>query len=93
MRTGAAEDAASLNRSPVVAASEQTVSGRGTDGAGAVGIHEEDAFVGHSLQVGRLDLAVGIARRQVADTHVVGEDDNDVRLLRSRCQEWKEEEY
>ena len=81
MRTGAAEDAAILNRSPVVAASEQTVSGRGADGAGAVGIHEEDALFGHLLQVWRLNFTVGIARRHVANTHVVGENDNDVWLL------------
>ena len=81
MRTGAAEDAASLNRSPVVAASEQTVSGRGADGAGAVGIHEEDALFSHLLQVWRLNFTVGIARRHVANTHVVGENDNDVWLL------------
>ena len=81
MRTGAAEDTASLNRSPVVAASEQTVSGRGADGASAVGIHEEDALFSHLLQVWRLNFTVGIARRHVANTHVVGENDNDVWLL------------
>ena len=84
MRTAAAEDAASLNGAPVVAAGEQTVAGRGADGAGAVGIHEEDALFGHLLQVWRLNFTVGIARRHVANTHVVGENDNDVWLLGGR---------
>ena len=44
-------------------------------------IHEGNSFVGHLLQVGRLDLAVGVGRGGVSDSQVVGEYEDDVGKL------------
>jgi hypothetical protein len=46
-----------------------------------MGVEECDSFVGHLLQVRGLDLAVRVGRGDVADSQVVGEDENDVRAL------------
>ena len=91
MRAGTAEDAASFDGAPIVTAGEQTVAGRSADGAGTVSVQEVDAFVGHRLQVWGLDLAVGIARCQVADAHVVSQDDDDVWLVGRHDQVRQEE--
>ena len=44
-------------------------------------IHEGNSFVGHLLQVGRLDLAVGVGRGDVSDSQVVGEYEDGVGKL------------
>ena len=48
---------------------------------GGMSIHEGNSFVGHLLQVGRFDLAVGVGRGDVSDSQVVGEYEDDVGKL------------
>ena len=46
-----------------------------------MGVKEGDSFVRHLLQVRSLDLAVGVGRRNVSDSKVVSEYENDVGML------------
>jgi hypothetical protein len=46
-----------------------------------MGVQEGDSFVRHLLKVGCLDLAVGVGRRDVPDSEVVGEYEDDVGKL------------
>jgi len=43
-----------------------------------MGIKKGDSLVGHLLEVGGLDLAVRVGRRNVPDPEVIGEDEHHV---------------
>lgn len=47
-----------------------------------MGIEKGDPLIGHLLQMGRLDLAIGVGRRDVPDAKVVGQDKDDVGSFR-----------
>ena len=74
----AVENAAGKPGTPVVASGEQSVASGSADGARCVRIQKGEAFVGHSLQVGRLDFAIGIGGRDVSNAEVVGHHEDDV---------------
>ena len=74
----AVENAAGKPGTPVVASGEQSVASGSADGARCVCVQKGEAFVGHSLQVRRLNFAIGISGRDVPNAKVVGHHENDV---------------
>jgi hypothetical protein len=44
-------------------------------------IKKGDSLVGHFLEVGCLDLALRVGRRNVPDPEIIGEDEHDVGML------------
>ena len=66
-----------------VAAGEDGGAGGGADGSGGVEVVEDDGVLGHVVEVGSLDERVtGVAA--VAVALVIGHDEDDVGLLRSK---------
>lgn len=76
---GAAEHPTSQPRPPVGAAGQQAVAGRRAHRAGRVGVEKGEPLIGHLLQPWRLDPAVGIGGREIADADVVGHHEDHVR--------------
>ena len=72
------ENAAGKPGTPVVAPGEQSVASGSADGARRVRVQEGEAFVGHSLQVRRLDFAIGIGGRNVSNAKIVCHHEDDV---------------
>ena len=81
----AVENAAGKPGTPVVASGEKAVASGSANGARRVRVEEGEAFVGHSLQVGRLDFAIGIGGRDVSNAKVIGHHEDDVgQIVRRR---------
>lgn len=66
---------------PGVAASEESIAGGGTDGVGAVGVGEREAFLGESVEVWGLKFGVWIEAGGIAESLVIGINDDDVWLF------------
>ncbi len=43
-----------------------------------MGVEKGESFVGHPLQAGGLDLAVGVGGGDISDAEVVGHDEDDI---------------
>ena len=67
-----------------VATSHKTIAGRRATGGGGVPVGEAHAFLGHTVDVWCLEEAVGTITGWLAVTHVVEENENNIRSLNSR---------
>ena len=74
----AVENAAGKPGTPVVAPGEKSVASGSADGTRRVSVEEGESFVGHSLQVRRLDFAIGIGGRDVSNAEIISHHENDV---------------